>query len=369
MALADPDSLRAAPTFAKFPKATKYVDFREMLEREDRNIDAVMVSTPDFLHGVQAMAALERGKHVHCQKPLTHTVMEARRLAEAAAARNVATQMGNQGYTSRGIQRCTELIGAGAIGKVKEVHAWTNRPVWPQGMQKLPNPAKVPATLDWETWLGPAPTRPYSPAYVPFNWRGWLPFGCGALGDMGCHVLGPANMALRLTAPESVECIHQEGTSDCAFPRKSVIRFDFPGVKVFWYDGVAGPPDLHAVSGANVGNGGSLFVGEDGYISTGAYGEGTRVLSAGKLETYRFKAAAREPAEPHYQNWIRAAKEGTRANSDFRVSGPFTEWVLLGAVALRVKGKLDWDAAGMRVSNMPEADELLRPVFRDGWRV
>lgn len=368
VALCDPDSLRAAAMFKKFSKAPKYTDFRRMFDREEKNIDAVLVATPDFLHGTQVMWALERGKHVHCQKPLARTVWEARTIAEAAAKQRVATQMGNQSYSSEGIRRCAALVQSGAIGKVTEVHAWTNRPVWPQGMQTLPSEAPVPATLDWQSWLGPAPDRPYNPAYAPFNWRGWLDFGCGALGDMGCHVLGPANMALKLSAPESVECVHSEGSSDYAYPKKSVIRFDFPGVKIFWYDGVAAPPDLIQSPAKNLGNGGSLFVGEHGYISTGAYGEGTRLLSPEQLKTYRFPVARREPIAPHYQNWIRAAKDGTHANSDFRIAGPFTEWVLLGALSLRAPGKLEWDSTAMKVTNIPEANAFLKPSIREGWQ-
>jgi predicted dehydrogenase len=368
VALADPDTLRAAAMFKKFRKVPQYADFRRMFDREEKNIDAVLIATPDFLHGTQAMWALERGKHVHCQKPLARTVWEARALTRAAGKQRVATQMGNQGYSTEGIRRCAELVQSGAIGRVTEVHAWTNRPVWPQGMTTLPSEAPVPGTLDWQNWLGPAPDRPYSPAYVPFNWRGWLDFGCGALGDMGCHVLGPANMALKLGAPVSVECIHREGGSGYAFPKKSVIRFDFPELKIFWYDGVEGPPDLVHARAKHFGNGGSLFAGERGYISTGAYGEGTRLLSAEQLKTYRFPAARREPISAHYRDWIRAAKDGTQANSDFRVAGPFTEWVLLGALAQRVPGRLEWDSGGMRVTNSAEANEFLKPAIRAGWR-
>ncbi|MCU1258376.1 MAG: oxidoreductase domain protein [Bryobacterales bacterium] len=374
VALADPDVQRAAPIFKRFRKVPKYADFRRMFDRENKSIDAVLVSTPDFLHGTQVMWALERGKHVHCQKPLTRTISEARMVTDAAAKARVATQMGNQGYSTEGIRRCAQLVQSGAIGSVTEVHAWTNRPVWPQGMQRLPGTAPVPRTLDWQNWLGPAPTRPYSPAYVPFNWRGWVDFGCGALGDMGCHVLGPANVALKLGAPESVECVRLEGRSACAFPKKSVIRFDFPSrgplapVKILWYDGVPGPPDLRAAPARHMGNGGSLFVGEHGYLSTGAYGEGTRLLSSEQLKTYRFRVASREPISVHYQNWIRSAKEGKQATSDFRIAGPFTEWVLLGALSLRVKGKLEWDSAAMRVTNIEEANEFLRPTIRDGWQ-
>lgn len=384
VALADPDSERAARMFRKFYKAAKYQDFRRMLDKEDKNIDAVIVATPDFMHGTAAMWAMSRGKHVYCEKPLTRTVWEARQLTQAAEKYHVATQMGNQGYSTQGTRRAVELIESGAIGKVTEVHAWTNRPTWPQGMKALPAPARIPSSLDWQSWLGLAPDRPYSPVYVPFNWRGWLDFGCGALGDMGCHILGPANLALQLGAPSSVECVYRDGQSDVAFPTKSVIRFEFPGVKIFWYDGVAGtPPPAIAIqqsealrqvfgtaprAASKKPSNGSLFVGEKGFLTTGAYGEGTRLLNTAKLKTDKFRPANREHGPEHYQNWIEAAKGGARANSDFRVSGPFTEWVLLGVLAQRVAGPLSWDSASMRITNAPDAEQFLRPEMREGWQ-
>src|SRR5581483_6689475 len=248
VALCDPDQKRAQGMFTRFDKAPKYADFRKMLDKEDKNIDAVIVAIPDFMHGTAAMWVMERGKHIYCQKPLTRTIFEARSLAQAAAKYKVATQMGNQGYSNEGTRRVAEMIWAGAIGNVTEVHAWTNRPVWPQGLQELPTPEPVPATMDWDTWLGISNERPYSPAYAPFNWRGWFDFGCGALGDMACHILGAPNMALMLGAPTSVECIKQEDKSPYTYPKKSVIRFDFPArasmpaVKVFWYDGCMEAP-------------------------------------------------------------------------------------------------------------------------------
>ena len=372
VALADPDAERAAPMFRKFHKVPRYEDFRRMLDKHDKEIDAVLVSTPDFLHGAAALLAMSHGKHVFCQKPLTRTIAEARQLTEAAAKYNVITQMGNQGYSNEGTRHAAELIQSGAIGKVTEVHAWTNRPTWQQGMKSLPTPESIPATLNWQSWLGPAPDRPYSPAYAPFSWRAWYSFGCGALGDMGCHVLGPANMALRLTAPLAVECVEQQNGSAVAFPTRSIVRFDFPDVKIFWYDGVSGAPPLAALGGATIehpGNGRSLFVGDRAFLTTGAYGEGTRVLTAAQLQSYPFKVAKREPNALHYRNWIDAVKNGTRASSDFRIAGPFTEWVLLGALAQRLQTRLEWDSSAMRVTNSELANTFLRPEVRDGWAI
>ena len=452
VALCDPDSKRAERMFKKYEKLPKYTDFRKMLDKEEKNIDAVIVAIPDFMHGTAAMWAMERGKHVFCQKPLTRTVFEAHALKEAAAKYKVATQMGNQGYSNDGTRRCAEMIWSGEIGNVTEVHAWTNRPVWPQGLTDPPAEAPVPETLDWDEWLGIQSMRPYSPAYAPFAWRGFFDFGCGSLGDMACHILGAANMALMLGPPTSVECLKQEGTSSFMFPKKSVIRFDFPArgsmppVKIFWYDacldapfrpegisknevlgdmprrrpagggqrGAGGPPpgfvagapsrepdwakdwelglesnrpaeqparpaeplpaDANARLEANVnrlvnrGSNGSLFVGEKGYITTGTYGEGTRLLPVEKMKDYKYPPEMLTRSPGHYHDWIRAAKGGDPACSNFGVAAPFTEWIVLGVLALRFEGKLEWDSAKMRITNNAEANRLIKPTFRNGWK-
>lgn len=411
VAMTDVDEVRAAPMFKLYEKATKYKDFRQMLDKEEKNIDAVIVTIPDFMHGTAAMWAMERGKHVYCQKPLTHTIWEARSLAQAAAKYKVATQMGNQGYSNDGTRRCAEMIWAGEIGNVTEVHAWTNRPVWPQGMAELPKESPVPSTLDWDLWLGIANMRPYSPEYCPFSWRGWYDFGCGALGDMACHILGAANMALMLDAPTSVECVHQEGKNPYTYPTKSVIRFDFPArasmppVKVFWYSACEKPPfrpagipedeilgdlprkppadrprpkpapqDANAKLNDKVakliahGSNGSLFVGDKGYITTGTYGEHTRLVPAQRMTDYEYPPELLTRSPGHYRDWIRACKGGDPACSNFSISAPFTEWVLLGAMSLRFEGKLEWDREKMKVTNMPEANQLLKPKFRKGWQ-
>jgi predicted dehydrogenase len=412
VALCDVDSKRAERMFKLHENAPKYTDFRKMLDKE-KDIDAVIVTIPDFMHGTAAMWAMERGKHVYCQKPLTHTIWEARALAQAAVKYKVATQMGNQGYSNPGTRQCAEMIWNGDIGEVTEVHAWTNRPVWPQGISSVPATDAVPATLEWDTWLGMASSRPYSSTYLPFNWRGWFDFGCGALGDMACHILGAPNMALMLGSPTSVECVSQEGKNNITFPNKSVIRFDFaarhnmPAVKIFWYDGIqdapfrpAGlgadeilgdlprktaaasaapvaprpvPQDANARHDAEVarristGSNGSLFVGSKGLITTGTYGENTRLLPAEKMDDYKFPAEVLTRSPGHYRDWIRAAKGGERSCSDFSIAGPFTEWILLGALSLRFEGKLEWDSAKMRITNNSAANELLKPKFRKGW--
>ncbi len=265
VALCDVDETRAAQKFKEYEKVPKYKDFRRMLDEQANSIDAVIVTIPDFMHATAAMWCMERGKHVYVQKPLTRTVWEARQLLEAANKYKVATQMGNQGYSNEGTRQAAEMIWAGEIGSVTEVHAWTDRPIWPQGLTEIPPTEPVPATLDWDLWLGIAETRAYTSGgpdyksplgghfYQPGNWRGFYDFGCGALGDMACHILGAPNLALRLGAPTSVECILKEGPSDFMFPKKSVIRYDFPArgsmppVKVFWHDGLKETPKIPGV--------------------------------------------------------------------------------------------------------------------------
>ncbi|HSM77923.1 MAG TPA: Gfo/Idh/MocA family oxidoreductase, partial [Bryobacteraceae bacterium] len=264
VALCDVDEKRAARKFKEYEKAPKYKDFRRMLDEQAKNIDAVIVTIPDFMHATAANWCMERGKHVYVQKPLTRTVWEARQLQEAANKYKVATQMGNQGYSNEGTRQVAEMIWAGEIGNVTEVHAWTDRPIWPQGLTEIPPPDAVPDTLAWDLWLGIADKRPYTSGgknypihgayfYQPFNWRGFYDFGCGALGDMACHILGAANLALMLDAPTSVECIEKEGNSDFMYPTKSVIRYDFPArgsmpaVKLFWHDGLKDTPKIAGV--------------------------------------------------------------------------------------------------------------------------
>jgi predicted dehydrogenase len=441
VALCDVDEVRAAETYAKYPQVPKYKDFRVMLEKEDKTIDAVIVTIPDFMHATAAIHCMERGKHVYVQKPLARTVWECRKMREAAEKYKVATQMGNQGYSNEGTRQCAEMIWAGEIGNVTEVHAWTNRPVWPQGLPTLPPTEPVPPTLDWNLWLGIAKDRPYSPGYAPFKWRGFYDFGLGALGDMACHILGAPNMALRLGAPESVECIKIEGASQYYYPAKTVIRFDFPArdnmppVKVYWYDAMMEQPKIPGVPEGEIlgdlprdrqppeplmpnaqpeerqiiggvftdafftphpvpqsprprqtapqtaqsaeereiarriahGSNGALFVGEKGFITTGTYGEWTRLIPVEKMRGYQFPPEMLPRSPGHYRDWIRACKGGAPACSNFSVAAPFTEWVALGALAIRCQGKLEWDSENMRITNNQEANEWLSPTFREGW--
>jgi hypothetical protein len=441
VALCDVDEERAAPVFKKYPNAPKYKDFRQMLEKESSNIDGVIVTIPDHMHAAAAIFAMENGKHVYVQKPLAHTVWECRQLQKTAEKCKVASQMGNQGYSNEGTRQCAEMVWNGEIGNVTEVHAWTNRPAWPQGIQEAPPPAPVPSYLDWDLWLGVAKETPYSEAYAPFVWRGFYEFGSGSLGDMACHILGAPNLALRLTAPTAVECIHQEGTSDVYFPAKSVVRFDFPArpgmppVKIFWYDGmredqptfpgapqdqILGDLPRNRVGSANPdvqprerqiiggvftdqffnpkelppptprpqaarqmspveernakwmrliskGTNGSLFVGDKGMITTGTYGEWTRLLPVEKMRDYQFPPEMLPRSPGHYRDWIRSCKGGVPACSNFNVSAPFTEWIALGALAIKLNTRLEWDAEKMEITNNREANALLKPKPRKGW--
>ena len=433
VALCDVNEKQAAKTFAEYDKAAKYKDFRKMLDEQGNAIDAVIVTIPDFMHATAAMWAMERGKHVYVQKPLTRTVWEARQLMDAANKYKVATQMGNQGYSNEGTRQAAEMIWAGEIGNVTEVHAWTDRPIWPQGLTKIPPPEPVPSTLDWDLWLGIAEKRPYTSGgegyptkfggyfYEPFSWRGFYDFGCGALGDMACHILGGPNLALHLAAPLSVECIHKEGVSDFMFPTASVIRYDFPArgsmppVRLFWYDGMKETPKIPGVpegellgdlphkperhSGEQSGPrprrpftgfigrvfnwetfdekndpeaivpspDGSVFIGDKGMITTGTYGEQTRLIPVEKMRDYKFPDPLLTRSPGHYRDWIRACKGGDAACSNFNVAVPFVEWMLLGVIATRVEGKLEWDATKMRFTNNAEANKYLKPTFRKGW--
>jgi len=433
VALCDVDDKRAEQKFKQYEKVPKYKDFRRMLDEQGNGIDAVIVAIPDFMHATAAMWCMERGKHVYVQKPLTRTVWEARQLMEAANKYKVATQMGNQGYSNEGTRQAAEMIWAGEIGNVTEVHAWTDRPIWPQGLTVIPPSEPAPETLDWDLWLGIAEKRPYTSGgpdykspiggyfYQPENWRGFYDFGCGALGDMACHILGAPNLALQLGAPLSVECIHKEGLSDFMFPVKSVIRYDFPArgdmppVKLFWHDGLKETPKIPGVpEGELLGDlpwrrpaaaqgqmpprphtgyvgrvfdweafeknkdeseselrtpppDGSLFIGDKGMITTGTYGEQTRLIPVEKMRDYQFPPEFLTRSPGHYRDWIRACKGGDPACSNFNVASPFVEWMLLGVIALRVEGKLEWDAAKMKFTNNAEANKYLKPTFRKGW--
>lgn len=492
VALADVDWERGKQGFTTWPKAEKYKDFRKMLDKQGKNIDAVVIGTPDHMHATCALACMQMGKHVYVEKPLTRTAWEARVLAEAAEKYKVATQMGNQGYSHDATRVACEIFWSGEIGEVREVHAWHGRPGWPQGMQKIPAPTPVPETLDWDLWLGGAAMRPFTagdddyktfaaefmaagrgargaaggagaapPAgaeatqaaagrggrgggggggggsqfgfYLPFNWRGFYDFGSGLFGDWGVHILGPANWALQLSPRHliSVEAIKKEGTGPFTYPVKNGVKYEFgargnlPPVTVYWSDSSQGdaylPPGMTAeqarkIAGAGpqvgpagrggrggrgaaaVGAGGAaaapqaaragggqqgsgyncIFVGSKGYLGTNGRGEDVGLLPGSKWAEYKLPNAylQRSPGastgdnhSAHCRDWVRACKGGAPACSNFSIAGPYTEWLVLGAVATHFDGKMLWDANKMEFTNNKDATKWIKPTFRKGWEV
>ncbi|MCX6538386.1 MAG: Gfo/Idh/MocA family oxidoreductase [Acidobacteria bacterium] len=491
VALADVDWVRGVPGFERYDKATKYKDFRQMLDKEGKSIDAVVIGIPDHMHTFAALWCMERGKSVYVEKPLTRIASEARLLRLAAQKYKVATQMGNQGYSHEATRVASEIIWAGEIGAVTEVHAWMSRPSWPQGMTKTPPPTPVPSTLDWDIWLGTAAARPFTtgdqeykdfvaarsaargrgmgggggaapgapgagqaggpppgaaggaPAaaqagrggmgggedfgfYLPFNWRGFYDFGSSLIGDWGVHILGPANWALGLS-PEnliSVECIKKDPLPPFTFPDVFTIKYEFkarkgmPPVTVYWYQHTGG--DAYIPSGmtvdearkvpntgpqvgpANAGRAGAggragraaagggapgapgapgggrapqgsgyncIFVGSKGYLGTSGRGEGVGLLPGSRWADYTLPPAFLTRSPGHQRDWIRACKGGAPACSQFEIAAPYTEWLVLGSAAVRVDGKLLYDAQTGLFTNSAEANKHLQLNYRRGWEV
>ena len=391
VALCDVDQAYAAKTFQTYPNAKVYGDFRVMLEKQ-KDIDAVIVATPDHWHAMIALAAIRAGKHVYVQKPMTHSLQEARLLTEAAHAKKVASQMGNQGHSGDGTRLICEWIQSGTIGKVSEVHAWTNRPVWPQGVEveRSKDTPPVPEGLNWDMWLGPAPYRPYNPAYVPGTWRAWWDFGTGSLGDLGCHILDAPFWALNLKQPLSVEgCISTYWSGlwkkveprNENYPRSSIVRYRFPArgdlppVKLTWWDGGMMPPrpeGLDPDEELGDSDGGVIFLGEKGVLICGCYGLSPRVFPKEKRGDLPKKPQTLTPIpggiEGHEKDWVRACKGGAPASSNFDYSGPLTEMVLLGNLAVRFPNRqLLWDGPNLQVTNDKDADAYVRRKYREGW--
>ncbi|MEO5592376.1 MAG: Gfo/Idh/MocA family oxidoreductase [Chitinophagaceae bacterium] len=400
--LCDVDERRAARTVTRFPKATYYKDFRKMLDKEHKNIDAITVSTPDNTHAVVAIAAMQLGKHAYVQKPLTHDIFEARKLTEAAKKYRVVTQMGNQGGSGDGVRRMKEIYDAGLIGDVNKVVAWTNRPIWPQGLATPSGKFEIPKELDWDTWIGPASFIDYHPDYVPFNWRGWYAFGTGALGDMACHILDPAFRILPIDYPTEIECsangswtgLATEANYPDSFPSSSIIHFTFPckenkgDVKLTWMDGgllPERPAELGADEAMGDWNGGIIMEGTKGKIMADCYGANPRILPLSKMQSLKLPQTILRVPEGHYVQWVNACIAGygkSTLSSPFEYAGPFTEAVLLGALAIRAykmkgsngkgtpgKKKLLWDAKNMHIKNLEEANQFVKREYRKGWEV
>jgi len=380
VALCDVDEAYAGRVFKKYPNARKWTDFRKMLD-EQEDIDAVVIATPDHLHAVIAMAGIKRGKHVYCEKPLAHSIWECRQLAEAAREAKVATQLGNQGQASESNRLVSEIIWDGAIGTVREVHAWCNRPISPRGIERPKDTPPVPATLDWDLWLGPAKSRPYHPCYLPFSWRGWWDFGTGVLGDIGCHQLDPVFRALKLGYPTAVEACSSNmdegpGVKEETAPKASIVRFEFPAREGFpplaltWYDGGLMPQrPVELEEGRKFGEADdNLFVGDKGKML------GYRMIPEARMKEYGKPPQRIERSPGHHKEWLIACKGGPAARASFDWAGPLTEVVLYGNIALRMerqlyeKGlKLHCDGPNMRITNLPEANRYIRDEYRDGW--
>jgi len=421
VALCDVNDEKAAPTFRTYEKAKRYKDFRKMIETEGKGIDAVMIATPDHTHTPTALYCMQHEKHVYCEKPLTRTIWESRLLLR------VATQMGNQGYSHEGTRVCAEMLWSGAIGDVKEVHAWTGLIYGGDPALKAAPPEEaVPESLDWDMWLTTAAMRPYNHLMVN-QWRAFQDFGTGgSLGDWGVHILGPANLALQLStvSPISVEGVQVEGKSNWTWPAQSHLRFEFPAranmpaVTINFYQDMPGewkkpegmeenepllppsnnlaergrpappepfsygggrpagaarrpqgPPPIAAANPRRVPGNGALFIGDKGYMATTSRGEGVWLLPASRWKDYKLPPEVLPRSVNHQQDWVRACKGGQPGCSEFNIAIPYIEWLILGAVALRVPGKLAWDGKAQRFTNNEEANKLLRPYIRKGWEM
>ena len=375
VALCDVDSKRAATAFNEFAHISKFRDYRRLFDKMHKQIDAVTISTPDHMHAPITLAAMELGKHVYCEKPLTHTVAEARRVTQAAAKYKLATQMGNQGNSHPGARRTVEVLRSGVIGPIREIHAWTDRPIWPQGIDRPLDTPPVPKTLDWNRWLGVAPYRPYNPAYVPFAWRGWWDFGCGAMGDMACHICNVGFWALDLRDPVAVECkvsgIHKE-----TGPLWSMITWEYPetdkhpALKYHWYDG-GKKPSRDLVDGLEIPAHGSLFIGDKGRLyAPDPDGAKYTLLPADKFADWPPLPESIPNSIGHQAEWMEAAKAGRQDKhfmSHFERAGVMTEALLIGNLSVRLGQRIEWDAKNRKVTTLPEANAFIDPPYREDW--
>ncbi|MRI01000.1 gfo/Idh/MocA family oxidoreductase [Kriegella sp. EG-1] len=411
VAMCDVDDRQAIESRKNFPKASYYKDFRTMLDKEKDNIDAVSVSTPDHNHAVATYKAMEMGKHVYVQKPLTHDIWEARMLTEAASKFKVVTQMGNQGGSGDGVRKMQEIYETGIIGEVHTVKCWTNRAIWPQALETPTKKNKIPKGLDWDLWLGTAEYRDYNDAYLPFDWRGWSDFGTGALGDMACHIMDPAFRILPILYPNSVECSVSDafkGKFETAnypksFPNSSKIHINYPrtdgmgNIKFTWMDGgliAERPEEMGDDEPMGNWDGGILFIGDKGKLLADCYGANPRLLPLTLNEQFEVEQTIKRVPEGHYVQWVNACMAGygnAETSSSFDYSGPFTESVLIGNIALKSyfeidpkaenKGfwsggsmyhgrkRLQWDAQNMKVTNFDPANKYVKREYRKGYSV
>ncbi len=408
VALCDVDDRMAVKGRKQWPNAPYYKDYRQMLDKEAKNIDAVIITSPDHMHAVQALAAMQLGKHVYCEKPLTHDIYEARILTEAAKKYKVVTQMGNQGSSGNDTRLVETWIQGGLIGDVHTVHVWTNRPVWPQGIATPSGKFEVPKEVDWDLWLGTATFREFNPAYIPATWRGWVDFGTGSLGDMGCHFIDVPYRALKLGYPTSVHCsvgavykgFFQEEIFTDSYPPSSKTHIQFPAragmkpVELVWYDGGITPrrPDeLLADEPLAERDGGILFEGSKGKLMAGLFGRNPTLLPSKRMKDIKLPASkfpfVEGGSEGHQTQWVNACKKGygTYTSSSFDSSGPLTETVLMGNLAIRSfnyseknaqgrnvypgRKKLMWDGQNMKITNFEPANQFVKRTYRGSYKL
>jgi predicted dehydrogenase len=381
VALCDIDDKTNDKAAEKFPKAKKFYDYRKMFDEIAKEIDCVTVGIPDNHHACASIMAMKLGKGAYTQKPLTHDIYEARQMTEVASKMKVATQMGNQGSAGNNLRESVEIVQAGLIGEVKEVHLWTNRPIWPQspGVTSRSKEGPAPAHVHWDEWLGPAPERPYSPAYHPFKWRGWWDFGTGALGDMACHTTNLPYRALKLGAPTTVEA-ECEPINPETYPGWAKVTYEFPdrgagfpACKVIWYEGkkndVLVQPPTELYQGEKISGSGSLLVGTKGTLySPDDYGGSSKwLMKDGSKDMQKPAPSIPRNKGGHHAEWIEAVKGGAPGYSNFAQAGPFTEFVLLGNLAMKLGKKFEWDSANLKAKNCPEADHWIKREYRKGW--
>jgi predicted dehydrogenase len=401
VSLCDVDDRMAERSREAWPDASYYKDFRIMLEKEDDNIDAVIISSPDHMHAVHALMAMKMGKHVYVEKPLTHDIQEARLLTEAAKKYKVVTQMGNQGSSGDDTRYVEKWIQDGVIGDVGRVHVWTNRPVWPQGIPTPKDTHSVPDEVDWDLWLGTAPERPFNPIYIPANWRGWVDFGTGALGDMGCHFIDVPFRALKLGYPVSVQCrvgsvwegFFKEAIYTDSYPPSSKIHIQFPKregmppVELIWYDGgilPRRPDELKPDEQMADWDGGMIFEGSKGKLMAGLFGMRATLLPTSRMNDIKLpepdQPLVAEGTEGHQQQWVEACKKGfgSYTSSNFDIAGPLTETVIMGNLAVLSynykKGEefpgrklLLWDGPNMKITNFAKANDFVKRTYRGKW--
>ena len=382
VAFADVDEARAAGTFKQHPNVPRFRDFRQLFDKLGNSIDAVTVSTPDHMHFPIAMAAMALGKHVFVEKPMAHTIAETRIMAKIAGEKKLATQMGNQGHAAEGTRLLKEWYQAGILGDVREIHSWTDRPIWPQGVKGHDHSKLmpvVPPTLEWEVWLGVAAQREFDPAYLPFNWRGYWDFGTGALGDMGCHMMDGGFWAFDLPAPSTIEAVSANATAISA-PTASVVTYQFaahgtrPALKWTWYDGnmePALPPEFEL--GRKLPDNSTLILGTKAALICQANYFTIRIVPETKMQEMASSLPARTipriPGGDHFAEWIGACKGGTPAGANFDYAARLTEMVLLSNVAVRARRRIEWDSAAMKITNLPSANEFLTKQYRPGFGV